>query len=79
MQCGAPVITTTVSSLPEVAGDGALLVPPKDTRALVDAMHRLLTDTSLAKTLSARGVAQARMFSWQRCARETIQVYKSLT
>lgn len=79
MQCGAPVVTTTASSLPEVAGDAALLVPPQDVEALAEAIHRILTNTQLASDLSKRGLEQSKQFSWQRCALETIQVYRSLS
>jgi glycosyltransferase involved in cell wall biosynthesis len=78
MQCGTPVITTNVSSMPEVAGDAALLVPPNDVEALSIALQRVLTDDVLAKNLSQRGLARAVNFSWQRCAKETLQVYESV-
>lgn len=78
MQCGAPVVTTTVSSMPEVAGDAALLVPPSDAAALAGALERLLSDDALARDLSARGVARAATFSWERCAADTARVYQSI-
>ena len=78
MACGTPVITTTSSSLPEVAGDAALLVDPDDTTALTDALRRLLTDSQLREGLRAAGLRQAARFSWTRTATQTAQVYRDL-
>src|SRR5207249_3764109 len=69
MACGTPVVTTNTSSLPEVVGDAALLVDPHDTGPLADALVRVMTDDTLAKTLGARGLARAPLFSWERTAR----------
>jgi glycosyltransferase involved in cell wall biosynthesis len=76
MSCGTPVVTTNVSSMPEVAGDGALLVDPDDVAGLAAALARIVHDASLRQELSARGQARARTFSWERCARDTIKVYQ---
>lgn len=73
--CGAPVITTTSSSLPEVAGEAAVLVDPYDTDALAAAMERVLADESLRKKLRADGLARAAEFSWERTAQMTLDVY----
>ena len=70
MSCGTPVITTNVSSLPEVAGDAALLVDPQDMLGLSMAMQRLCQDEALRRDLSARGRAQAARFSWERRTRD---------
>lgn len=78
MQCGVPVITCNVSSLPEVAGDAALLVEPDDVVGLADSLGRVMDNDSLAHNLSARGIERARQFSWQRCAHETLLVYQSV-
>jgi glycosyltransferase involved in cell wall biosynthesis len=69
-----PVITSNTSSLPEVAGDAALLVDPHDVDAIADAMHRLLTDPDLAAELRRRGKENVKRFSWEKCARETLAV-----
>ena len=69
MACGTPVVTANTSSLPEVVGDAALLVDPRDTAALADALVRVVSDDALAKTLRARGLARARHFSWERTGR----------
>ncbi len=78
MACGAPVVCSNTSSLPEVAGDAALLVDPLDTDALTDALRRVLADPGLAAELRQRGYAQAARFSWSRAAQETAAVYERL-
>jgi glycosyltransferase involved in cell wall biosynthesis len=77
MACGTPTITSTASSLPEVAGDAALLVDPEDTGALAEAIGRVLNDPSLGESLRGAGLRQAARFSWMRTAAETVQVYRS--
>jgi len=74
MACGVPVVCSNVSSLPEVAGDAALLVDPLDTGAWTTALERALTDEELRAELTTRGYAQVRRFSWQRAAEETLKV-----
>ena len=76
MQCGTPVVAGAVSSIPEIAGDAAILIDPSSAEALTDALRRILADEALAVDLAARGRARAAMFSWNRCARETIAVYQ---
>ena len=75
MACGCPVVTTRVSSLPEVAGDAALLVPPGDTEALADALVRLCSDVGLRAGLVDAGLRRAELFSWERVAREVAAAY----
>lgn len=72
--CEVPVITSNTSSLPEVAGDAALLVDPHDVDAIADAMRRLLTDPDLRAELIRRGRENVKRFSWEKCARETLAV-----
>ena len=74
MACGTPVLTSTTSALPEVAGDAALLVDPTDTNALAAALARLATDAPLRTALRIRGLSRAAQFTWERCARETLAV-----
>jgi glycosyltransferase involved in cell wall biosynthesis len=76
MRCGAPVVTTNVSSLPDVVGDAAITVDPFDAEALAAAMRRVISDQALAEELCARGIARAAEFSWARTARETLAVYR---
>lgn len=75
MACGVPVITSNISSMPEVAGDAAVLVDPAAVDALANAMHHLLTDSVLRATLAAKGLARAREFSWERAAQATLSLY----
>ncbi len=76
MASGTPVVTTTATSLPEVAGDAALLVDPDDTAGFVAAMRRLLTDDAMRATLIARGIVQARRFTWERAAATTLDLLR---
>lgn len=75
MACGVPVITSTTSSLPEVAGDAALLVHPEDTAALARAMSVALQDGRLWTRLHHASLARAQEFSWAKAARQTLEVY----
>ena len=77
MACGVPVLTSTTSSLPEVAGDAALLVPPDDIPAIADGLRRLVTDAPLAAGFRARGLARAASYSWARTARLTVAAYRA--
>ncbi|MCD6291413.1 MAG: glycosyltransferase family 4 protein [Anaerolineae bacterium] len=76
MACGTPVITSNTSSLPEVVGDAALTVDPHDTEAIAEALARLLEDAELRQQLSEAGLARARLFSWEKTARETVAAYR---
>lgn len=76
--CGCPVICSSTSSLPEVAGDAALQVHPEDVAALSDAMARLEDDPDLRRELVERGFVNLRRFSWERCARTVLQVLERL-
>lgn len=77
MQCGAPVITSNTTSLPEVVGDAAITVDPSDGDALCDAILRVLSDTQLRADLRRKGLARARDFSWARCAGQTVELYRT--
>jgi glycosyltransferase involved in cell wall biosynthesis len=76
MACGTPVVTTTGGSLPEVAGDAALLVEPGDPDALAAALAKLAGDPSARQAAAARGLARAAAFTWARCAAETVAAYR---
>ena len=78
MACGTPVITSNVSSLPEVAGGAALLVDPASTTELSDAMLRLAGDAELRAQLRIKGLRRAAVFSWERTAEETWQIYQEV-
>jgi glycosyltransferase involved in cell wall biosynthesis len=70
------VLTSNVSSLPEAAGDAALMVDPYDVEALAAELNRVLTDEPLRHELRGRGLAHARQFSWPHTAQETARVYR---
>lgn len=76
MQCRAPVITSSSSSLPEVAGDAAITVDPHDIDALSEAMLRLYRSRRDREALAYAGARRAATFSWQRCAGETVRSYR---
>ncbi|MBU0608938.1 MAG: glycosyltransferase family 4 protein [Armatimonadetes bacterium] len=76
MACGTPVVTANTTSLPEVAGDAAMLVDPLDTGALAEALTAVLGDAALARDLRERGLRQAARFSWAETARQTYEVYR---
>jgi glycosyltransferase involved in cell wall biosynthesis len=76
MVCGVPVVASNRSSLPEVAGDAALLVDPTDPEALAGALRATLRDGALRERLVSAGHARARDFSWQRTAEETLAIYE---
>jgi glycosyltransferase involved in cell wall biosynthesis len=74
--CGTPVLTSNLSSLPEAAGDAALMVDPYDIDALAEGLSRLLMDEPLRRDLRERGLIHARRFRWSNTARETARVYR---
>ena len=78
MACGTPVVTSRSSSLPEVAGDAALLADPHDAASFADALRTILRDPALAARLVAAGAERARALSWRRTAERTLEVYESV-
>ena len=76
MAAGTPVLTSTTSSLPEVAGDAALLVDPADADAIAAGLHRLVTDQELRRRLRAAGPERAARFTWPACAEATWAGYE---
>lgn len=76
MACGTPVVTSSVSSLPEAAGDAALLVDPTNAEAIADALRRILTDTDLAKSLRAKGLGHVMPFTWGRTAAQLSDAFE---
>ena len=74
-QCKAPVITSNVSSCPEVAGDAAILVDPENAGEIASAMDQLCTDEVLRKGLIGKGLRRAGQFGWDQFAREMEKVY----
>jgi len=78
MASGCPVVTSDRSSLPEVAGDAAVLVDPESVEAIAEGIRRVWEGDALAGDLTARGLARAQLFSWERTARLTADVYESV-
>ncbi len=77
MACGTPVVTTSGGSLPEIAGEAALIVDPLDVSAIAAAIERVGDDGALRATLRSRGLARARDFDWRATARRHVDVYES--
>ncbi|HZD95532.1 MAG TPA: glycosyltransferase family 1 protein [Candidatus Sulfotelmatobacter sp.] len=78
MAAGTPVVASNTSSLPEIAGDAAILVLPSDISGFADAIGQVLGNAGLAAELRGRGLERARQFTWQRTAAATIDVYRSV-
>ena len=78
MSCGTPVIASNCSSLPEIVGEGAVLVDAHDVDGLAGAMAELLEDEDRRKELAAKGLKQAQLFSWQKTVKQTMEVYESV-
>lgn len=76
MACGTPVLTSRVSSLPEVAGDAAELVDPLRVDEIAAALCRIATDSELRASMRARGLEQARRFTWENAGRGTLEAYR---
>jgi len=78
MASGTPVITSNVSSLPEVVGDAALLIDPYEADAIAQAMRRVLTDAALREDLRQRGLQRVKEFSWERSVRRVHAIYQEV-
>jgi glycosyltransferase involved in cell wall biosynthesis len=78
MGSGCPVLCSDTSSIPEIVGDGGLYFDPRSIDAIVDAMERVASGAELRSDLVTRGKNRARLFSWDRCAAETLDVYRDL-
>jgi glycosyltransferase involved in cell wall biosynthesis len=75
MACGTPVVTSNVSSLPEIAGGAALLVDPRDPASIADGLQRAATDQTLRADLITKGLARARQFSWNDAVADIHRIY----
>ena len=78
MACGAPVVTSNVSSLPEVTGGAAVLVDPYDVESIADGIVRVLSNPALREELRVKGIARAREFSWERSVSRTREIYQEV-
>jgi len=78
MACGVPVVCSSTSSLPEIAGRAAVMVDPLDVSQLARALERVLGDSDLRASMRQEGLKQAAHFSWERTAKETLGVYRQV-
>lgn len=78
MSCGIPVITSNLTSLPEIVGDAGILITPTDIDGLASALARVLTDAQLRNSMRQRSLQRARLFSWDKTAWETLAIYDEL-
>ncbi|MCT8975770.1 glycosyltransferase family 4 protein [Clostridium sp. CX1] len=78
MSCGVPVIASNITSVPEVVGDGGLLINPKDIDNLCNAMFRILSDDLLREKLISAGLTKASGLSWEKTAKDTIGIYNKI-
>ncbi len=78
MACGVPVIASNTSSFPEIVGDAGILVNPYDSNELKEAIKHVLEDSQMSRNLSERGVNRAKLYTWGKCAKETVSVYETI-
>ncbi|MEH1923350.1 glycosyltransferase family 4 protein [Nostoc sp.] len=78
MTLGAPVVTSNTSSIPEVSGDAAILINPNDPIQLAEAILKVISDSQLRQELINKGKARAKLFSWERTAKETLNAYRTI-
>ena len=78
MQCGAPVVTSNTSSLPEVVGDAAVCIDPTDESALAQALADVLSNPIRAVDLRRRGLERAKAFTWRRTVDEAVGAYRTM-
>lgn len=76
MSCGTPVISSNTSSIPEVVGEAGILIDPYQVNDLAAAIYKVAGSLSLQDELSRKGLERAQLFSWKKCAEETLQVYR---
>jgi glycosyltransferase involved in cell wall biosynthesis len=79
MACGCPAIVSEAASMPEVCGEAVLYCDPHDPIDIAEKLRRLMDDARLQSRLRQRGLQRAELFSWRRCARETLAVIKEVT
>lgn len=78
LSLGVPTVTSKISSLPEIAREAAVLIDPTDTKKIGEGIKKLLENKKFREKLVKRGLLKAKKFSWEKCARETLEVYKSV-
>jgi len=78
MTCGIPVVTSNANGLREIAGDAAILVDPNDTEQIARAITTVLTQPEIGRKLSLNSLERAKLFSWDTCARQTLDILESV-
>jgi glycosyltransferase involved in cell wall biosynthesis len=78
MACGCPVVASRTGALPEIGGDAAVYCDPYDPASIGDAIRRLVTDDAMREQYAARALQRARLFSWDNCARQTLELLESV-
>ncbi|OHE57175.1 MAG: hypothetical protein A2Z47_00305 [Thermodesulfovibrio sp. RBG_19FT_COMBO_42_12] len=78
MACGTPVVTSNTSSLPEVVGKAGIMVDPKDTTSIAEALHRILNNRAIREELSEKGIKEAKKFSWRMSAEKLLKVFSAV-
>jgi glycosyltransferase involved in cell wall biosynthesis len=78
MSCGVPVITSNTSSMPEIAGDAAMIIDPFKPEQITDALIQITNDQSLKKQLIESGLQQSAKFSWKAMAKDVLAIYKEI-
>lgn len=79
MACGTPILTSNVNGLKEIAGDAAILMNPNDTESIAEGIAKILSDSNLRETLSQKGLERSKLFTWDLCARKTLEVLERVT
>ena len=79
MACGCPAVVSGVASLPEVCGDAAYYVNPYDVESIAEGMYKVLTDEDLRRSLIEKGLERAKLFSWEKCAKEHLEVFEEVS
>jgi glycosyltransferase involved in cell wall biosynthesis len=78
MSLGVPTIVSNAASLPEIVGDGALLVDPQSPQSLANAILRISYDSKIRSEVSKKGLKRSRAFSWDKTAQETLELYRDV-
>lgn len=78
MNCGTPVITSDISSIPEVTGNSAILINPKDEESLIYSIEAILNDKTIRENLSLKSLERSKLFSWEKTSEKTLEVYNKI-
>jgi glycosyltransferase involved in cell wall biosynthesis len=78
MACGCPVLVSNIASLSEVCGDAAYYVDPYDVKNIAEGIYRVATDRELKENLAFRGTERAKLFSWEKSAKEHIKIFEEV-